>query len=199
MSPHCIDSQQTTTPTRTFLSAYGFMGGAGTVWIETAPFCLFCKSEMASQDTSEYEALIQSYASLIACVKQSPNDIIGRLKSSGKLTPEVLSFLSNEKHDDDEKKARKILDAILDQVRKEPQVFHIFVSAMKAAGSWTEPAINVLESNYTVLQLAACRCMEDRPCETSSLRDSSSTAQAQVVPIRSSSVGSQPSQLHCGE
>ena len=156
-------------------------------------------------ETAEYEALNQSYASLIKCVRQSPNAIADELKSSGKLAPEVLSFLSNQTHDDGEK-ARKLIDAILDQVQNEPQVFDTFVSAMKAAGSWTKAAVCKLESKYKSLKSARAQAaeyftVEHHPCETSSLKSSRGRAQAQVLRVCSSPAGSQlpQQQLHSGE
>ena len=151
-------------------------------------------------DCLEYEALNLCYTSLLTCVQQSPNHIADRLKPSGKLAPGVLSFLSNHTHDDDEK-ARKLIDAILCQVKNDPQVFHTFVSAMKDAGPWTKAAVDVLESRYASLQLATRLSLEPQPCVTSSLKGSSSIAQAQViVPGRSSSVGNQLAGFkHSGE
>ena len=62
--------------------------------------------KMDCSKTTEYEALEQSYDKLIACLEQSPNDVVDKLKPSGILAPGDLSFLSNQNHDKDEK-ARK--------------------------------------------------------------------------------------------
>ena len=148
----------------------------------------------------EYEALNLCYTSLLTCVQQSPSDIADKLRPSGKLAPGVLCFLSNRTHDDDEK-ARKLLDAILCQVKNEPQVYHIFVSAMMDAGPWTKAALDVLQSHYASLQLATRLSLEHQPYVTSSLKSSGSIAQAQVImPARSSSIGSQLAGFkHSGE
>ena len=98
------------------------------------------------------------------------------------------------------RKLERILDAMLCQVKNDPQVFHTFIAAMKAAGEWTKAAVDALESKYKSLQLAASQYdMKYHPHETSYLKSSTSTVQAQDVPIRSFSVGSQQPGLHSGE
>ena len=130
-------------------------------------------------ESPEYEALIQCSATLFDCIQQSPSDIVDRLKPSGKLAPGVLAFLNNPKHDDDEK-ARKIIDVMTKQVKIHSQVFHTFVSAMKAAGAWTEAAVNVLENKYKSLLGSTSHSDE---VEQLSLGGSDSTTQAQAAPI----------------
>ena len=101
-------------------------------------------------ESPEYKALNQCSTTLLSCIRQSPNDIVDMLKPSGLLAPGVLSFLSNPKHDNDEK-ARKIIEVMSDQVKIDSQVLHTFVTAMKAAGQWTKPTVNILENKYQTL------------------------------------------------
>ena len=166
---------------------------------QTRPFSLSGDFEMDCSKTTEYKALEQSYDKLMACLEQSPDDVADKLIPSGKLAPRDLSFLSNQYHDKGEK-AKRILDAMLHQVKNDPLVFHTFIAAMKAAGEWTKAAVDALESKYTSLQLATPQYnINHHPCESSSLRSNTSTAQAQNVPIRSFSVDSQQPGLHSGE
>ena len=134
-------------------------------------------------DSLEYEALNQCSATLLDCIQQSPSDIVDKLKPSGKLAPGVLSFLSNPKHDDNEK-ARKIMEIMTKQVKIDSQVFHIFVKAMKAAGPWTEGAVNILENKYKAL-LASTSHSEQHPGEGTE-QSSGSTTQVQAAPISDS-------------
>ena len=111
-------------------------------------------------DSPEYKALNQCSPTLAVCIQQSPDDVTPHLRSSGILAPGDLSFLSNPQHNNDEK-ARKILDVVLNQVQVDPRVFHKFVSAMKAAGSWTNSAVELLEHS---LQEARQSSSKSVPC-----------------------------------
>ena len=95
-------------------------------------------------DSPEYKAMNQSSPPLAVCIQQSPDDVTPHLRSTGILAPGDLSFLSNPQHNSDEK-ARKIVDVVLNQIQVDPKVFYKFVSAMKAAGSWTNSAVELLE------------------------------------------------------
>ena len=136
-------------------------------------------------ESPEYEALNQCSTTLLDCIQQSPSDIVDKLKPSGLLAPGVLSFLGNPKHDDSEK-AKKIIDVMTKQVKFDSQVFHIFVSAMKAAGPWTEGAVNILENKYKALQTSTSH--SEQPTDSGEgeqlpLGGSDSTTQAQAAPI----------------
>ena len=137
-------------------------------------------------DSPEYEALSQCSATLLDCIQLSPSDIANKLKPSGLLPPVVLSYLGNPKHDDNEK-ARKIIDVMTKQVKINSQVFHIFVTAMKAAGPWTKGAVNILENKYKTLQTQSISHSEQPTdpgeVEQLSLGGSDSTTQAQAAPI----------------
>ena len=132
----------------------------------------------------EYEALNQCSATLFSCIQQSPSDIVDKLKPRGLLAPGVLAFLSNQKHDDNEK-ARKIIDVMTKQIKINSQVFHIFVIAMKAAGTWTRGAVNILEDKYyKTLQSSTSHSEQPNDpgeVEQLPLGDSDSTTQAQVA------------------
>ena len=138
-------------------------------------------------ESPEYEALNQCSATLLDCIQQSPSDIADKLKPSGSLAPGVLSFLSNQKHDDNEK-ARKIIDVMTKQVIIDSQVFHIFVSAMKAAGPWTKGAVNTLENKYNTLLASTSHSEPLAPSnpdegEQLSLGGSDSRTQAQAAQV----------------
>ena len=156
----------------------------GVVRVGPRPINPPCLLKMESP-SPEYKALIQCSATLFDCIQQSPSDIVDRLKPSGKLAPGVLAFLSNPKHNDDEK-ARKIIDVMTKQVKIHSQVFHIFVTAMKTAGSWTEEAVNILENKYKTLLASTSHSEQPNDpdeVEQLSLGGSDSTTQAQAAPI----------------
>ena len=136
-------------------------------------------------ESPEYEASSQCSTTLLDCIQLSPGDIADRLKPSGLLPPVVLSFLGNQKHDDNEK-ARKIIDVMTKQVKIDSQVFHTFVSAMKAAGPWTKGAVNILENKYKTLLASTSQAKQHNdPGEVKQLPlgGSDSTTQAQTAPI----------------
>ena len=94
-------------------------------------------------DYPEYKALTQCYPRLSNCVQQSPNDVVAQLRPSGILAPGDLSFLDNPQNSNDQK-ARRVIDAVLNQVKIKPRVFHTFVSALEAAGPWTNTIVSEL-------------------------------------------------------
>ena len=102
-------------------------------------------------DTREYKTLIQCYPGLVSCMQQSPNDIEVQLRPYRILAPADLRFLSNPSHDDD-KKARRIVDAILTQVQSNTRSYHMFIKALKAAGDWTEATVRNLEQAYASIR-----------------------------------------------
>ena len=165
-------------------ACYRFGGSART---SSAPclYVLFARS--TKMESPEYAALSQCSATLLDCIQLSPSDIVDKLKPSGLLAPGVLSFLGNQKHDDNEK-ARKIIDIMTTQVKIDSRGFHIFVTAMKAAGPWTKGAVNILENKYKTLQSCTLSHSEQPnvdpgEVEQLSFGGSDSTTQAQVAPI----------------
>ena len=97
------------------------------------------------REAPEYKAMNQCYDTLVTCIRQSPNDIADKLKPFDMLAPRDWSNLRNQQVSDDEK-ARIIIDAILYQVKLDPQVFQTFVSALEGAGAWTKTAVKKLNS-----------------------------------------------------
>ncbi len=83
------------------------------------------------------------HTSLVTCVKQSPKDVCDQLFPFDILAPGDLGFLNNDHHDDCDK-ARRILDAVLLQIKNDPQVFQSFVSALEAAGNFTKATVKKL-------------------------------------------------------
>ena len=98
-------------------------------------------------DSPEHKTLTQLYPRLVTCVGQSPNDIADQLRPSPILTPGDWAFLDNPHHDNDQK-ARRIVDAAMDQVKINPKLFFPFVSALEAAGPWTEIVVNDLKLTH---------------------------------------------------
>ena len=85
------------------------------------------------------------YPKLITCFKQSPNDIADQLRPLGILAPGDLEFLTNPQNNNDQK-ARRIVDVVMNHTQTDPQVFHKFVSALKAAGTWTKKIVSELKA-----------------------------------------------------
>ncbi len=96
-------------------------------------------------ETAEYKAFKDCHSSLLTCVKQSPKDVSDHLLPFEILAPNDRDYLKNDTHDDGDK-ARRILDAVLLQIENDPRVFQSFISALKAAGSFTKAAVQKLDS-----------------------------------------------------
>ena len=85
--------------------------------------------------TPEYNTLIQDYIHYYnKCLQIGPNAIAVHLKPSGILSDEVYYFLNNPKNNEDEK-ARKLLDAIEAQVNVNPKWLNTFIKALESIGS----------------------------------------------------------------
>ena len=102
---------------------------------------------MATQST-ETQTLSECYSTLVICIQQSPASIADRLR--GLLPPKIVSYLSNPHHDDDDK-ARKILDAIIEKLETNRGVFHEFLKALEDAGEWTKSALKEVKLIYKKL------------------------------------------------
>ena len=121
---------------------------------------LVCLPEKKKMDSPEYKTLTQCSPRLSICLKQSPNDVVTQLRSSGILAPGDLSFLNNPQNSNDQK-AQRILDAVLTQVEIDPGVFRTFVSALEAAGSWTSAIVSDL--NHLCPSLSTTTSMPQAP------------------------------------
>ena len=104
----------------------------------------------AQMDSPEYKTLVQCYPTLVSCVQQSPNDISLNLIPSGILTQHDIEYLRDRSISID-KKARRLLNIVLNRVQIDPQVYHTFIAALENAGSWTRKAVADLEQTYVSL------------------------------------------------
>ena len=98
----------------------------------------------------EYKALEQCSPKLVERLKQSPSDITTQLIPSGVLAPRDVMFLGNSQINEIDK-AEKIVRVVVSQVKADPKVYHTFIKALKAAGSWTKSVVTELEQTYTAL------------------------------------------------
>ena len=111
-------------------------------------------------DTPEYKTLTKCYTRLSSCIQQSPDGVVVQLRPSGILAPGDLSYLENSYHNND-KKAQKIVDVVLNQVKINSRVFPAFVFALEAAGSWTTTVVGELKDMYReCFSLSAAFCLE---------------------------------------
>ena len=101
--------------------------------------------DLVEMDSSEHRILTKCYPRLVSCIKQSPSDIAVQLRPSGILSEGDWAFLTNPHHDNDQK-AIRIVDVVLNQVKTNPEVFSTFISALEAAGSWTASIVTELKA-----------------------------------------------------
>ena len=94
----------------------------------------------------EHNILTKSYPKLVICIKQSPTDVAVQLKPYGILSDRDWAFATNPQHEDD-LKAIRIVDVVVNQVKINPGLFHTFVSALEAAGPWTKTTVTELMSS----------------------------------------------------
>ena len=111
-------------------------------------------------DSPEYKTLTHCYPTLVSNLKQSPSDVVTQLRPYCVLAENDLDFLNNQ-HNNDGEKAKKIVDVVINQVQGDPQVFHSFKKALKAASNWTETAIRHIEQKYSELTTAECSPMQE--------------------------------------
>ena len=116
-------------------------------------------------DTHEYKTLTKCSSRLASCIQQSPNDIVVQLRPSGILAPEDVSYFDNPHHNNDQK-AQKIVEVVLNQVKINSQVFSAFVLALEAAGSWTKTVVSELKDMYRVPSFLESPCPEHRDNST---------------------------------
>ena len=109
-------------------------------------------------DAPEYKTLTNCSSRLASCIQQSPNDIVLQLRPSGILAPGDLSYFDNPHHNNDQK-AQKIVEVVLNQVKINSRVFPAFVFALEAAGPWTGTVVSELKDLYRV----PSQCLES-PC-----------------------------------
>ena len=93
----------------------------------------------------EYKALRKDYPTIVNCLKQAPSDVVSQLIPSGILAEGDLNFFQSQ-HNDDGEKAKRIVDVVINQVKNDPQVYHTFIAALKAAGDWTRVPVSKLEA-----------------------------------------------------
>ena len=106
----------------------------------------------------EYKALEKCYSTLVSNLQQSPSDIVVKLRPSGILANKDLAFLNNQYKDNDEK-AIRIVNVVMNQVKNDPRVYSVFIKALKDAGGWTKAAITELEQTYTSLASGDTSCI----------------------------------------
>ena len=59
-------------------------------------------------------------------------------------------------------KQDRVVDAVLSQVKTNPQVYYEFIEAMRASGDWTKNTVCKLEKNHTSLSAAdAKQCLPE--------------------------------------
>ena len=126
-------------------------------------------------DSPEYKTLNDCYPQLVSSIEQSPSDVAVQLRPLAILAPADVSYL-NDPQNGDNKKARKIVDALIKQVRNKPQKFHKFVKALIGAGAWTNAIVATLEEKLAeILFIQEKRSTHSEVTSTSHLENSVST------------------------
>ena len=98
----------------------------------------------------EYKTLSKCYDDLLSTLQLSPGDIACCSAMRQIIPPGVLDYVKNPYHDDSDK-AQRLLDSVLKQVKIHSQYYHLFTSALEAAGTWTEFTVAKLKSAYSKL------------------------------------------------
>ena len=98
-------------------------------------------------DSPEYRAVTQCSTELARCIRQSPRAISVQLEPLGIPLPVDQWLVRNYRFESDEK-ARKIVVDVVNRIKLNPQVFHSFIEALEAAGSWTNTTVAELKRTY---------------------------------------------------
>ena len=114
------------------------------------------------QSTSEYLALRKSYRAVVMHFKTQPGDICDALFENGLIPPSVCDYVSTDAIPD-ERKAKRLINALMDKVEADPSIFLCLMSILKSEGPWANSIIEQLEEAFKAEQaLADCdRSSED--------------------------------------
>ena len=93
-------------------------------------------SELTQRATStytpEYRAFQQCYETLILTVKLQPGAFCDSLFAKGYIPEAVRDYTRNESNME-EKKAERLVDSVIDQIKHDPSVFFGFIDILKIA------------------------------------------------------------------
>ena len=99
------------------------------------------------QSTPEYLALRKSYRAIVTYFKAQLGDTCDALFENGIIPPSVCDYVSTDAIPD-LNKARRLLSALMDNVKSDPSVFHGFVSILKSEGPWADSIVEQLEEAF---------------------------------------------------
>ena len=88
------------------------------------------KPNPISTTTPEYVALRECYENIIAVVTSDPDALYDALFSKGCLTESVRNYIRTDSLPND-KKARRLIDHVIDQIRLDTNAFQKFIEALK--------------------------------------------------------------------
>ncbi|XP_064387495.1 uncharacterized protein LOC135335838 [Halichondria panicea] len=97
--------------------------------------------------TPETKVLEKCYPDLVKCIEIAPTDVAVKVRPHGLLSPKDFIYINNDNRDRDDK-AIRLLDSVSNQVLINKESFHLFVSALKEAGTFTKSAVALLEATY---------------------------------------------------
>ena len=85
---------------------------------------------MSLKSPPEYRAARKLTFKLIECARLDPNSICSHFFADDQISTEVRDFVRNKSTQQDEK-AQKLIDTIVDRIEGEPNVFHYLVKILK--------------------------------------------------------------------
>ena len=116
-------------------------------------------------NSAEYQALNQCYDFLVDWAIPSIKEIAEKLTTHGILARSDTLFLKNQAHEDDAK-AHRILDAVLNQVKSSPEVYHIFLEVLEGFSSQVQKkALNKIKERYATLTASKGAQVPNKPGE----------------------------------
>ena len=109
-------------------------------------------SNTIGMDSLEYKTLNQCYPDLVLCIQQAPNDIVDHLRPLDILAQGDANFLQNP-HNSKDDKARRIVDIVLNQVKRNTEVYERFIKALKLC-EWTNVTVCKLQETQRLLSVS---------------------------------------------
>ncbi len=98
-------------------------------------------------ESTEYRTLRNCYPELVEHVKLQLTTISSALFSKSYIPNNIHEYSTNDGVSD-EKKAKKLLDAVLAKVKLNPDTYHGFVDILGREGSWADDIIKHLEDRF---------------------------------------------------
>ena len=104
-------------------------------------------AHISSTSTPEYVTFRKCYPTIVHYVKEQPGAFCDVLFANSFIPPTVRDYARN-RYINDEEKAQKITDTLIDRVQQDPSVFHGLIRIVEGDGPWADDFAQKLKTFY---------------------------------------------------